>query len=198
MNAIATNNTAMNHDAVNAAHGTVTAPGTLRLERVLPGPIERVWAYLTESDKRAEWLARGDMDLRVGGAVELTWFNSELSGGLEATPERYQKYEGHSMRSRITACEPPRLLAFTWGESPDRESGQCEVKFELSERGDDVLLVLTHRGLRDRDQMLSVAAGWHSHVGILVDRLAGRTPSNFWAKHAGLEAEYAQRLPAAD
>ena len=30
-------------------YGERTAPGTVRLTRVLPGPIERVWAHLTES-----------------------------------------------------------------------------------------------------------------------------------------------------
>lgn len=33
-------------------YGVVTEPGTVRIQRVLPGPIERVWAYLTESEKR--------------------------------------------------------------------------------------------------------------------------------------------------
>jgi uncharacterized protein YndB with AHSA1/START domain len=32
---------------------TATATDTLRIERILPGPVERVWAYLTERDKRA-------------------------------------------------------------------------------------------------------------------------------------------------
>ena len=50
-----------------ADRGTITEAGTIRFERLLPGPIERVWAYLTESDKRAKWLAAGDMDLRPGG-----------------------------------------------------------------------------------------------------------------------------------
>jgi DNA-binding transcriptional ArsR family regulator len=48
-------------------YGVVTEPGTVRLERVLPGPIERVWAYLTESVQRRKWLAVGPMELRVGG-----------------------------------------------------------------------------------------------------------------------------------
>jgi uncharacterized protein YndB with AHSA1/START domain len=38
-------------------YGVLTAPDTLRIERLLPGPIERVWQYLTDSDKRATWLA---------------------------------------------------------------------------------------------------------------------------------------------
>ena len=32
---------------------------TVRFERLLPGPIERVWEYLTDSDRRATWLAAG-------------------------------------------------------------------------------------------------------------------------------------------
>jgi len=46
--------------------GTTTEKATVRLERLLPGPIERVWAYLTEADKRATWFAGGMFDLRVG------------------------------------------------------------------------------------------------------------------------------------
>ena len=39
--------------------GTLIEPGTLRMERTLPAPIERVWAYFVEPDKRAAWLAGG-------------------------------------------------------------------------------------------------------------------------------------------
>jgi uncharacterized protein YndB with AHSA1/START domain len=59
--------------------GTFTKPGTVRLERLLPGPIERIWAYLTEPDKRAVWLAGGPMELRVGGRVELQFHHADLS-----------------------------------------------------------------------------------------------------------------------
>ncbi|MBP1860204.1 hypothetical protein J2Z75_003725 [Rhizobium herbae] len=42
----------MNQLATVNAFGVLTAPGTLKIERLLPGPIERVWAYLTEYDRR--------------------------------------------------------------------------------------------------------------------------------------------------
>ena len=58
---------------------TLIEPGTVKLERLLPGPVERVWAYLTESDKRAKWLAGGEFDLRVGGKIRLEFNNSSLS-----------------------------------------------------------------------------------------------------------------------
>ena len=39
------------------AYGVLTEPATLKIQRLLPGPIERVWAYLTESELRRQWLA---------------------------------------------------------------------------------------------------------------------------------------------
>ena len=53
--------------ATPAAYGTLSDDATLTLERLLPGSIDRVWAYLTDSDKRARWLASGPMELRPGG-----------------------------------------------------------------------------------------------------------------------------------
>ena len=35
---------------------------TVRIERTLPGPIERVWAYLVDPELRALWLATGDIE----------------------------------------------------------------------------------------------------------------------------------------
>jgi uncharacterized protein YndB with AHSA1/START domain len=167
--------------------GVVTEARTLRIRRVLPGPIERVWAYLTESDKRGRWLASGPMELRVGGKVELTFRNTELSAHAEPAPD---KCEGASFQGRITRCEPPRLLSYTWADG-------SEVTFELSPEGENVLLVLTHRRLPDRTTMVRVGSGWHTHLGILLDRLSGREPRPFWSTHARLEAEYDRRLPAA-
>jgi uncharacterized protein YndB with AHSA1/START domain len=168
--------------------GVVTEARTLRIRRVLRGPIERVWAYLTESDKRGRWLASGPMELRVGGRVELTYRNSELSAHAEPAPDKYRKYEGASFQGRITRCEPPRLLSYTWGDG-------SEVTFELSPEGENVLLVLTHCRLPDRATMVRVGSGWHAHLGILVDQLEGREPRPFWSTHARLEAEYEKRLP---
>jgi hypothetical protein len=72
--------------------GVVTEARTLRIRRTLPGPIERVWAYLRESEKRGRWLASGPMELRVGGRVELTYRNSDLSAHAEPAPDKYRKY----------------------------------------------------------------------------------------------------------
>lgn len=175
-------------------YGVITEAGSVRFERLLPGPIERVWAYLTESDKRATWLASGPMQLSVGGRVELFFRHADLSATVEPTPERYCRFEnGVGLEGRITRCEPPRLLAHTWGG----EAGDSEVTYDLSEVGDKVRLVLTHRRLGDRGMLISVAGGWHTHLAILADRLAGREPPPFWSAHARLAAEYEALLPAA-
>jgi uncharacterized protein YndB with AHSA1/START domain len=172
--------------------GVLTEARTIRFQRVLPGPIERVWAFLTESEQRGRWLASGPMELRVGGRVELNFRHAELCACPEAAPAKYRKFEqGVTNRGHITRCDPPHLLSFTW----DEESGvDSEVTFELSPRDDEVLLVLTHRRLGDRAMRLGVATGWHTHLGVLADDLTGRERRPFWSRFAALESEYQSRL----
>jgi uncharacterized protein YndB with AHSA1/START domain len=99
-------------------YGVVSEPRTVRFERVLPGPIDRVWAYLTESDKPAKWLASGPMELRVGGRFELKFNQADYAAIIEPTPERFKHHGGEVEIGLITQCDPPRLLAFTWREGP--------------------------------------------------------------------------------
>ena len=175
------------------AHAQAIAADTLRLTRLLPGPIQRLWSYLTDADKRATWLAGGAMALHTGGAVELVFHNNALTGNDDAPPAKYTAMGGEvRMRGRITTCEPPHVLAYTWGEADGADS---EVRFELEPRGTDVLLTVTHSRLAQRDMRLSVGAGWHTHLDILAARLEQRTPPPFWRTHTRLESEYEQRLP---
>ncbi|NTX50909.1 SRPBCC family protein [Myxococcus sp. CA039A] len=174
-----------------AEYGIVTEPQTVRIERVLPGPIERVWAFLTDSEKRGKWLAAGELEPRVGGRVELHFLHSTLSH--EPLPKRYEVMRnGHRHLGHVTRYEPPHALSYTWAEQTGAPS---EVSFELSERGTEVLLVLTHRRLTTRADRVSVASGWDTHLGILDDQLSGHAPRGFWSTHARLEADYEQRLP---
>jgi activator of Hsp90 ATPase-like protein len=54
---------------VNRKHGVAPEVGAISFMRVLPGPIERVWAYLTEPEKREKWFASGPMEFRASGRV---------------------------------------------------------------------------------------------------------------------------------
>lgn len=175
-------------------YGEVVEAGTVIFRRTLPGPIDRVWAYLTESEKRRKWLARGEMALQVGGAVTLIFRHSELTQHDETPPERHRSStEDFKTEGQVTRCDPPRLLAFTWG--PD--GARSEVTFELTPSEDgQVQLLLTHRRLRDRAETVDVAGGWHTHLAILEAQLAGREPPPFWSTLERVEADYEQRVPA--
>lgn len=177
---------------MEVAYASMIAPATVRLERTLPGPIERVWAFLVESDKRGQWLASGAMDPQVGAPVELTFNNSRLTENDDPPPAKYASHAGEvHLHGRITECDPPKVLAFDWGNG-ERPS---HVRFELTPRGDQVLLQVVHSRLPDRGQMLSVSGGWHTHLGILQARLQGTEPEGFWRAQKKLEGEYDQRLP---
>jgi uncharacterized protein YndB with AHSA1/START domain len=177
------------------AYGDLTANDTIRFERMLPGPIERVWAHLVEPEKRRLWLADGPMTLAPGGEVALRFRNAELSRDDDRAPERYRSQENTGeVHGRILVCEPPQRLAFTWGDDPSRpDDAQSEVDIELNTEGERVRLVLTHRRLPARE-LISVAGGWHTHLGILEDHLSGQPPRPFWRTHTRLEAEYVERL----
>ena len=176
-------------------YGVVAGPGSVRFERLLPGPIERVWAYLTDSEKRGTWFAAGEMPRRVGDSFEFKFHHASLSRKTAPVPERFKQYaDGFVSQHRLTAFEPPRLLSFTWSDGAD---GSSEVSFELTQEGDKVRLVLTHHRLAVRAAMIDVAGGWHAHLGILADCLEGREPEPIWSTVAALEGVYEKRFEGA-
>ena len=175
------------------SYGALIASDTLRIERVLPGPIERVWEYLTDSDKRSTWLAAGTMDLKTGGRVEHRFNNGDLTEDDDLPPPKYSHCQNEQLLlGEITACKPPHLLSYIWNKGSSEES---EVCFELSSKGEEVALTVTHRRLNSRGETLSVAAGWHAHLDILIANLKEEVPPGFWRNHTHLEAEYERRLP---
>ena len=169
------------------AYGALIEPTTLKIQRLLPGPIERIWAYLTDSELRRKWLAAGAMELTVGAPVEFVWRNDELTNPPGVRPAGFP--EENRMQSRITECDPPRRLSIAWNNSGD-------VTFELEPKGQGVLLTVIHRRLPDRSTMLKVSAGWHMHLDVLVARANGNEPEPFWQGWSRLQREYDRLLPA--
>jgi len=160
----------------------------MQIVRTLPGPVERLWDYLTDSRKRATWLAAGEFDLRVGGRIELDFDNDSLSPGACA-PAKHADEHG-SFTGTITRCEPPRVLAFTWAGWKE----ESEVTFELTPAGSEVELKVTHVRLTNRGLRIGVMSGWDTHIGILAARLRGVEPEPFWPTHERLEREYGARI----
>jgi uncharacterized protein YndB with AHSA1/START domain len=134
-------------------------PG-VRLERVLPGPIERVWEHLTNTKLLHAWFGdNSSIEPRQGGAVRLM--------------------DGH-IRGVVTQWQPPHRLSHTWnvfgpGDPPDAVCAYPEsyLMLTLEPRGEEVLLVLTHLPVLERFEKQN-AMGWHTFLDILSDTLEGR------------------------
>jgi uncharacterized protein YndB with AHSA1/START domain len=157
---------------------TVIKTDMLRFERLLDAPVEKVWQFLIDPELRARWFMGGPTDAQAGGRIGMTMNHDRLSDTDVPTPERYREYLGHSWAERITRIKPPHLLAFTWEEG---EAG--EVTFELSGDAGRTRLVLTHTGLRGRDDALNYGGGWHSHLATLERRIRDEGVPDFWKLH---------------
>jgi uncharacterized protein YndB with AHSA1/START domain len=149
---------------------------TLTLVRDLPGPIERVWAFLTDSNFLSRWLSDGIVADRVGGKVR---FDMGAEG-------------------RITAYEPPRLVEYTWNETKLARGPILDtlVRWELVEAGNRVRLTLTHRCLSELEA-IGHGAGWHTFLDRLSACLDGREPPQIMERFTHLQNEYAKRYNVA-
>lgn len=170
------------------AYGTLVGSDSLQIRRLLPGPIERVWDFLTDSDLRRQWLAAGEMDAQNGKSFELVWRNDELGVPVGERPDEMP--EEHRMQSSVVTAERPRKLVITWNNTGD-------VTFELQPQGDRVLLTVTHARFPTRSSMLNHGAGWHAHLDALEAVATGHQPAEpFWARWKALHEEYEGRVPA--
>lgn len=168
-------------------YGELVTPTTLRFERMLPGPIERVWEYITDAEKRAKWFCGGSSEQSKGDTIKFVFNNSKLGSPPDPTPDKYKEFgDGFESQAVVLTAQKPTLFSIEW---------DGVVTFELSEQGEQVKLVLTHDKIKDDPETRTGAmAGWHTHLGILIDLLNDRDPKGFWSVHMGFEDEYAQRI----
>lgn len=147
----------------------IVDPNTLTLVRHLPGPIERVWAYLTDPKFLAKWLSDGVVADYVGGEFRLE---------MGAT-------------GRITVFEPPHVLEYTWNELDHSRGAITDslVRWELSEAENGVRLTLAHSRLSEKEVVFH-SAGWHALLHRLSACVDGRAPEPFGELYARLKAEY--------
>ncbi len=140
--------------------GEIRPEKAARFQRVLTGPIERVWAYLTESDRLDHWIGAGTIEPRVGGAVSIS--------------------EGH-IRGVVTQWKPPHLLTYTWNvfmpNETESQFPESFVTFELQAHGDDVLLTLTQRPILEGFDGLTLM-GWHAILDSLAAVIRGEVPES--------------------
>lgn len=171
-------------------YATYPESSVLEIYRDLPGPIERVWDYLTKSDLRQKWLCAGDVSSEVGGEVVFQFDHSRLS--KHPTPDNHNGSGDQYMTGIIRVYDPPHHLAFSW-PSVEAEA-PTEVVIKLVEIEGGVRLHLRHERLVTTDYKSGASAGWHTHLDILNDILAHRDVRDFWEHFLPLEQEYKRRL----
>jgi uncharacterized protein YndB with AHSA1/START domain len=138
--------------------GRLSKVPMVRFERLLPGPVERVWQFLTDTARLPGWFGDGTIEPRPGGAVRLM---------------------GGHVRGVVTQWHPPRRLAYTWNVfAPGEDASpypESYLTFELEPRGGQVLLVLTHLPVLERFEKQN-AMGWHTFLDMLGAALRGEPP----------------------
>jgi uncharacterized protein YndB with AHSA1/START domain len=172
---------------INEQPGKFNGPAEVRFVRTLPGPIERVWEYITDPEKRARWFAGGPLEQRVGGKLRLNFHHKNIAPDETPPDDCKESHDpGHSMEGVVTRCEPPRVLAFTFGSD-----GESLVTFELTPQGKDVTLVLTHSATGgDVPYMTQFGSGWQTHFTHLIALLEGAPRPPFWPIFVKARPEY--------
>ena len=161
---------------------------TVEFRRLMPGPIELAWDYLTKPDLLKAWFADVTLEPRLGGTVSVR-FDKDTCGGCSS-----------GVHGTIREFRPPHVIAFTWIQrraQPDgsiADSDEGEVRFELAERGDKVLLTLLHSRL-PTSELTSHSAGWHAYLDNLESRISGRGRIDFMAVARRVRPGYDERLP---
>jgi uncharacterized protein YndB with AHSA1/START domain len=128
--------------------------------RVLPGPIEKVWAHITDTKLLPAWFGdHSAIEPRQGGRVSLM---------------------GGHIRGVVTQWQPPKKLVYTWnvfgpGDPADAVSAYPESypTFELDARGSDIVLTFTHFPVLERF-VAKNAMGWHTMLDIIEATVRGQ------------------------
>jgi uncharacterized protein YndB with AHSA1/START domain len=136
----------------------------VRIERVLPAPIDEVFAAWTDPESMSLWLspighAEVEADPRVDGRFRVVMVGGDVS------IEHNGKY---------LVFDPPRLLSFTW-RSPYTGPEPSVVTVTLTPEGETTRMVLVHERL-PAEQVTPHADGWGSILDRLSELLASVVP----------------------
>jgi uncharacterized protein YndB with AHSA1/START domain len=142
---------------VTATLETVNGLPTLRFERRLAHPPEKVWKALTDPSELTHWFPQ-DLDGTFEPGAKLRFaFRGEppvLDGNVIA-----------DFTGEVLELDPPRLLAYSWGEDV--------LRWSLTPDGDGCLLVFTDT-FRELGKAARDGAGWHVCLEGLEALLAGK------------------------
>jgi uncharacterized protein YndB with AHSA1/START domain len=140
----------------------------VRFERWLPHSPDRVWHALTDPAELAAWFPT---------TIEFPAEHEGLPRPGARLTFRFRSGEGPDFTGSLIAYEPPRLLAFWWGDDL--------VRIELRAEGEGTALVLGDT-TPERGSSARSAAGWHLCLDALAQTLspddspAGDLPPKSW------------------
>ena len=109
---------------------------TVRFDRRLRHPVERVWEALTDPDELRSWWGDTKLELVEGGLFQLRWRNTDENGHVA------------TLDGTITTIDPPRLLEISadWGSTaPGQPGTRTHLIWELEPDGDHTLLHFTNK-----------------------------------------------------
>ncbi|MET9317857.1 SRPBCC domain-containing protein [Kribbella sp. NPDC003505] len=123
----------------------------IRIERVLPATIGRVYDAWTRAEVLVRWYCpnpklelKVDADVRAGGSYV-----------VEMGP--------HVVRGTYLEVDPPHRLVFSWKwDGTDDEPTRVEV--ELTEVADGTRMVLSHTGFATAEDAANHRMGWDPQV----------------------------------
>jgi uncharacterized protein YndB with AHSA1/START domain len=136
---------------------------TLTVRKLLPASRDEVFAAWTDAESMSAWMApmpggmaRCSLDVRVGGSYRIDMVAGDA------------KYE-HT--GKYLVVDRPRKLSFTWVSAGTNHT-ESVVTIELSERGRQTELVLTHDRLPTAESVTPHSDGWTAILEKLGQRLA--------------------------
>ena len=134
--------------------------GEIVIERRVNAPPSAVYAYLTNSERWAEWQGEeATVDARRGGLF------------------RMRMATGQTARGQFLELVPDTRVVFTWGwvDVPGIPPGSTTVEIDLVADGDATLVRLTHRGVPP-DGHDAHRVGWQHYLPRLALRAEGGDP----------------------
>ncbi|MEA3055738.1 MAG: hypothetical protein QOD30_1170, partial [Actinomycetota bacterium] len=129
--------------------GTLVDERTIRFERRLAAPVERVWHAVTDPDEMRSWFPSAVQGERKIGAPLRFPFDDNVADAFTG---------------EVTEWEPSRVFGFTWNHD--------QLRIELTPDGDGTLLVFTHQ-VYDASIAARTGAGWHTCLANLGAHLGG-------------------------
>ena len=133
----------------------VRPESSLRIERTLAAPPERVFKAWTQAEGLARWMAPTDDYTVVVTDLELK------PGGRWRLEMRHKGGAVHPVGGVYRSVSPPSRLVFTWAWEDNPAAGESRVTVEFNAEGSGTRLVIVHDLLVNAESRDKHGEGWN-------------------------------------